>query len=73
MSPKPASIVKNDAFAQVVDHAGAFDHYDHKNTARDGAIAGGLVLMAAGPASAYVACNNGGECRYSDSQYAAPA
>ena len=35
------------------------------------ALAGGLAMMTAAPAAAYVACN-GGDCWHSDSQYAAP-
>jgi hypothetical protein len=36
------------------------------------AIAGGLAMMAAAPASAYVVCNNEGDCWHSDTRYAAP-
>jgi hypothetical protein len=36
------------------------------------ALAGGLAMMASAPASAYVVCNNAGDCWHSDTQYAAP-
>jgi hypothetical protein len=36
------------------------------------AIAGGLAMMAAAPASAYVACNSSGDCWHTESHYTAP-
>jgi hypothetical protein len=35
-------------------------------------LAGGMALMATAPASAYIACNNYGDCWHTDTRYTAP-
>ena len=36
------------------------------------ALAGGIAMMTAAPASAYVACNRDGDCWHSESRYRSP-
>jgi hypothetical protein len=36
------------------------------------AVAGGLAMLAAAPASAYIVCNPGGDCWHSDSRVHVP-